>query len=116
MIRQIFEDRMVPMTLEGIDRGMRMDRAGLGRDRISANTKLIISGGQNEPRDAIAGAAWAVLSHPEVRGAVLSGSLNWSAVFAEYARWISPIGMSPREVARADTVAGVASAPERACS
>jgi cytochrome P450 len=44
-----------------------MDRAGLGRDRISANTKLIISGGQNEPRDAIAGAAWAVLSHPEVR-------------------------------------------------
>jgi hypothetical protein len=32
-----------------------MDRAGLGPDRISANTKLIISGGQNEPRDAIAG-------------------------------------------------------------
>jgi uncharacterized protein with von Willebrand factor type A (vWA) domain len=24
MIRQIFEDRMVPMTLEGIDRGMRV--------------------------------------------------------------------------------------------
>jgi cytochrome P450 len=88
-----------------------MDRAGLGRDRISANTKLIISGGQNEPRDAIAGAAWAVLSHPEVRNATRSGTLPWTAVFAEYARWISPIGMSPREVAREDTVAGVRLTP-----
>jgi cytochrome P450 len=88
-----------------------MDRAGLGRDRISANTKLIISGGQNEPRDAIAGAAWAVLNHPEVAASVLSGSLNWSDVFSEYARWISPIGMSPREIARADTVAGHALSP-----
>ena len=24
MIREIFEDRMVPMTLDGIDRGMRL--------------------------------------------------------------------------------------------
>jgi cytochrome P450 len=84
-----------------------MERAGLGPDRISANTKLIISGGQNEPRDAIAGAAWAVLSHPEVREATRDGALQWDAVFAEYARWISPIGMSPREVARPDSVAGV---------
>ena len=44
-----------------------MDQAGLGPDRLSANIKLIISGGQNEPRDAIAGAAWAVLSHDHVR-------------------------------------------------
>jgi hypothetical protein len=88
-----------------------MDRAGLGHDRISANTKLIISGGQNEPRDAIAGAVWAVLSHPKVRDAALEGDLGWDAVFAEYARWISPIGMSPREVARADTVQGIAFEP-----
>lgn len=88
-----------------------MDRAGLGPDRISANTKLIISGGQNEPRDAIAGAAWAVLTHPDVREAASQGALPWTDVFAEYARWISPIGMSPREVARADTVAGVELSP-----
>jgi cytochrome P450 len=93
-----------------------MDRAGLGPDRISANTKLIISGGQNEPRDAIAGAAWAVLSHPEVREATRDGALPWDAVFAEYARWISPIGMSPREVARPDTVAGVDLTPAPASS
>jgi hypothetical protein len=88
-----------------------MHAAGLGRDRLSANVKLIISGGQNEPRDAIAGAAWAVLCHPEVRAAILDGTLDWEAVFAEYARWISPIGMSPREVARTDRVAGHDVAP-----
>src|SRR6056297_1666147 len=84
-----------------------MHQAGLGPDRISANVKLVISGGQNEPRDAIAGAASAVLTHPEVLAALSGGSLDWTAVFSEYARWISPIGMSPREVARDDRVAGV---------
>ncbi|MBF9060851.1 cytochrome P450 [Rhodobacterales bacterium HKCCSP123] len=83
-----------------------MHEAGLGPDRLSANVKLIISGGQNEPRDAIAGAAWAVLTHPEVREATARGTLGWDAVFAEYARWMSPIGMSPREVARKGLVAG----------
>ncbi|NKX43930.1 cytochrome P450 [Roseicyclus persicicus] len=84
-----------------------MHEAGLGMDRLRANVKLIISGGQNEPRDAIAGAAWAVLTHPEVREAATTGALGWDAVFAEYARWMSPIGMSPREVARLDAVNGV---------
>jgi len=83
-----------------------MDRAGLGPDRLSANTKLIISGGQNEPRDAIAGAAWAVLRHPEVLHALRAGRLGWNAVFHEYVRWISPIGMSPREVARDAEICG----------
>jgi cytochrome P450 len=83
-----------------------MHAAGLGPDRLSANVKLIISGGQNEPRDAIAGAAWAILTHPAPRAALADRTLSWEAVFAEYARWISPIGMSPRETARADRVAG----------
>ncbi len=77
-----------------------MDEAGLPMAAIRANIKLIISGGQNEPRDAIAGAAWAVLRHPG------SAAAGWEAVFSEYARWISPIGMSPREMARDDVVAG----------
>ena len=34
--------------------------AGMAMDQVRANVKLVISGGQNEPRDAIAGAAWAV--------------------------------------------------------
>jgi cytochrome P450 len=106
-------DAMLPRLREAPDMSAIsvMDRAGLARDRISANTKLIISGGQNEPRDAIAGAAWAVLSHPAVHRAALDGRLGWDAVFAEYARWISPIGMSPREVARVDCVGGIDFAP-----
>ncbi|WP_373050818.1 hypothetical protein [Thalassovita aquimarina] len=40
-------------------------QAGIDEAQMRANVKLAISGGQNEPRDAIAGAAWALLSHPE---------------------------------------------------
>ena len=34
--------------------------AGLSEEQIRANVKLAISGGQNEPRDAIAGSIWAL--------------------------------------------------------
>ncbi|MDH3296338.1 MAG: cytochrome P450, partial [Acidimicrobiia bacterium] len=34
--------------------------AGMPLDQVRANIKLTISGGQNEPRDAIAGAVWAL--------------------------------------------------------
>ncbi|PQM67852.1 MAG: cytochrome P450, partial [Rhodobacteraceae bacterium] len=37
---------------------------GLSDEQIRANIKLAISGGQNEPRDAIAGTIWALLKHP----------------------------------------------------
>lgn len=82
-------------------------RAGLEMDSVRANIKLAISGGQNEPRDAIAGAAWALLTHPDQLALVLQGQATWRQVFEEYARWMSPIGMSPREVAQEDTVDGV---------
>lgn len=86
--------------------------AGLPLDSLRANVKLAISGGQNEPRDAIAGAAWALLAHPGQLAQVRAGAISWDQVFAEYTRWISPIGMSPRRVARADAVRGVTFAPE----
>ena len=73
--------------------------AGLADASVRANLKLAISGGQNEPRDAIAGAAWALLTHPDQLARVRAEGA-WRAAFEEYARWISPIGMSPREVAR----------------
>lgn len=84
-----------------------MYEAGLPMESIRANIKLIISGGQNEPRDAIAGAAWALLTHPEQLAWVRKGEASWGQVFDEYVRWISPIGMSPREVARADVIHGI---------
>ncbi len=42
-----------------------MLQAGMPMESVRANIKLAISGGQNEPRDAIAGTVWALLTHPE---------------------------------------------------
>jgi cytochrome P450 len=89
-----------------------MLRAGLPMGSIRANIKLIISGGQNEPRDAIAGTIWALLTHPDQLGWVQAGQATWAQAFDEYARWISPIGMSPRRVAQVDTACGVTFQPE----
>ncbi len=87
-------------------------QAGLNEASTRANVKLVISGGQNEPRDAIAGTAWALLAHPEALPRVRSGGASWAQAFEEYARLVAPIGMSPRRVARLDTVAGVTFEPE----
>lgn len=81
------------------------DAAGLPDDSLRANVKLTISGGQNEPRDAIAGAAWALLTHADQLAQVRRDT-GWHAAFLEYARWISPIGMSPRRVAQTATRLG----------
>ncbi|NOX72838.1 MAG: cytochrome P450 [Alphaproteobacteria bacterium] len=81
--------------------------AGLSDAQMRANVKLAISGGQNEPRDAIAGTIWALLSHPAQLLLVQSGQQDWLQAFEEYARWTSPIGMSPRRVAKPDTIDGI---------
>jgi len=83
-------------------------QAGLSDAATRANIKLIISGGQNEPRDAIAGAAWALLTHPDQHALIHEGKASYAQAFEEYTRWISPIGMSPRRIARANTACGVA--------
>ncbi len=81
--------------------------AGLLEADIRANIKLVISGGQNEPRDAIAGAVFALLDHPEVRAAISEGRADWADAFAEYVRLHSPIGMSPRRMTQTAQIAGV---------
>ncbi len=73
--------------------------SGMPLDQVRANIKLTISGGQNEPRDAIAGAVWALLIHPDQLALVRAGVVSWLQVFEEYCRWIAPIGMSPRRIA-----------------
>ena len=67
---------------------------------ISANVKLAISGGQNEPRDAIAGTIATLLQNPIQFEKILNGEFDWLMAFEEYARWMSPIGMSPRRIAK----------------
>ena len=85
---------------------------GQPMESVRANVKLAISGGQNEPRDAIAGCVWALLNHPEQLASVLKGGASWRQVFEEYARWISTIGMSPRRIAEPYTRSNVQFEPE----
>ena len=54
-----------------------LTRAGQALDSVRANIKLTISGGQNEPRDAIAGAAWALLEHPRALAMIRAGEATW---------------------------------------
>lgn len=85
---------------------------GMAMESVRANVKLAISGGQNEPRDAIAGTIWALLTHPEQFALVRDGAAGWGQVFEEYARWISPIGMSPRRIAKTYRLRDVEFEPE----
>lgn len=85
--------------------------AGIAMESVRANIKLVISGGQNEPRDAIAGTVWALLNHPDQLARIQTGQNTWGDAFGEYVRWISPIGMSPRIVARTDEINGITFTP-----
>lgn len=107
-------DAMIPVVDANPDHSLLSVQrlAGLGDAQVRANIKLAISGGQNEPRDAIAGAAWALLTHPGQLALVQSGRATWLQAFEEYARWISPIGMSPRRVARRHQAHGVTFEPD----
>lgn len=84
-----------------------MMEAGLPMESVRANVKLAISGGQNEPRDAVAGTVWALLTHPDQLEMAREGRVSWQQVFEEYARWIAPIGMSPRRIAQPAEYGGV---------
>jgi len=95
-------DEMIAVVTETPDASLLSVQlaAGLSMDQIRANIKLAISGGQNEPRDVIAGVVWALLSHPDQLDLILTGKATWMQAFEEYTRWQSPIGMSPREMAQ----------------
>lgn len=107
-------DGMVPVLREKPDYSLLgvMLQTDLPMESIRANVKLAISGGQNEPRDIIAGAVWALLTHPEQKRRVLEGEATWMQAFEEYARWMAPIGMSPRRVAKRYAIGDIVLEPE----
>jgi cytochrome P450 len=107
-------DDMLPVVRKAPNHSLLsvMIHGGMPEANVRHNIKLTISGGQNEPRKAIAGCVWALLTHPEQFARVRDGKVEWLQVFEEFARWISPIGMSPRRIAKAATVNGVALAPQ----
>ncbi|UFX44727.1 cytochrome P450 [Bradyrhizobium sp. 41S5] len=103
-------DDMVPVLRKTPDLSLLgvLLQTDMPMESVRANIKLAISGGQNEPRDAIAGTVWALLTHPDQLALAVSGAIPWLQVFEEYARWISPIGMSPRRIAKPWTIRDVA--------
>ena len=102
-------DEMIPVLRQSPNASilsMQLE-SGLSDGQIRANVKLAISGGQNEPRDAIAGAIWALLTHSSELEGIFNKEYSWLQAFEEFARWISPIGMSPREIAKPYSYKGV---------
>jgi hypothetical protein len=65
-----------------------MFACGMPLNSVRANLKLAISGGQNEPRDAVAGTVWASLptaiSWLESSTARSPKSEGWRRVYPEY--------------------------------
>ena len=59
-------------------------KSGLDHNQIRANIKLAISGGQNEPRDALAGTGWALLSNPNQLEMIKKSQYSWVDGFEEY--------------------------------
>lgn len=75
---------------------------------IQNNIKVIIGGGVNEPRDVFGVGAQALLQCPDALDRVVADPTLWKRVFEETARWISPIGMYPRQLTQDYEIAGVA--------
>ena len=88
------------------------NQSGMSDAQNGINIRLAISGGQNETRDAIAGTIWALLTHPTQTQKIEAGEATWMDAFEEYARWMSPIGMSPRRVTQTYDYGGVRFDPE----
>jgi cytochrome P450 len=79
----------------------------MSREEIVANTKLMLSGGLQEPRDLIALSVWALMSHPEPLAEIrVDRSLVRPAV-EETLRWAGPVGTSTRQTTCRTELAGV---------
>ncbi|WP_240691873.1 cytochrome P450 [Arthrobacter sp. CAU 1506] len=102
-------DELIPFYQQHPNASMTsaLANSGLPFDNVAANVKLTISGGMNEPQHMVTNIVWALSRHAEQRHTVLNDDSLWPAVFDETVRWLSPIGMYPRETTRATTLGGV---------
>lgn len=96
-------DELIPYYRQHPDGSMTsaLINGGLSHDSVAANVKLTISGGLNEPQHMVTNIVWALSRHPDQRRRVLDDPALWPAVFDEAVRWLSPIGMYPRQTTRA---------------
>jgi cytochrome P450 len=84
----------------------RLSATGLTSDEIVNNVRLCMSGGINEPRDAIALTIWALLTHPEALAACQADPSLWRNACEELFRWISPVATATRQTTRDVELAG----------
>lgn len=68
----------------------------LGEDEIRSNSKVMVGGGFNEPRDAVSTAVMYLLTHPDQLASVLADPSLWPRVVEEAIRMVAPIGVVPR--------------------
>jgi cytochrome P450 len=78
------------------------------REEIVANTKLMLSGGLQEPRDLIALVVWALGTNPEQLEEVRADRSLIKPAVEETLRWAGPVGTSTRQTTVATELAGVA--------
>jgi cytochrome P450 len=76
-------------------------------DEIVANTKLMLSGGLQEPRDLIALTVWALGSNPSQLEEVRADRSLVKAAVEETLRWAGPVGTSTRQTTGATELCGV---------
>jgi cytochrome P450 len=82
------------------------DGRRMPRDDIVANTKLMLSGGLQEPRDVIALVVWALGTHPTQLAEVEAERSLVKAAVEETLRWAGPVGTSTRQTTRQVELAG----------
>jgi cytochrome P450 len=79
----------------------------MSRDEIVANTKLMLSGGLQEPRDLIALTMYALGSHPDQLEEVRADRVLVKAAVEETLRWAGPVGTSTRQTTHPTELADV---------
>lgn len=81
--------------------------AGLDRDEIVNNVRLMISGGINEPRDGVGLVMFELLSRPAVAAAVAVDRSALRRVIEETFRYHSPVGTATRQATTDVELSGV---------
>jgi cytochrome P450 len=84
-----------------------VDGDRMSREEIVANTKLMLSGGLQEPRDLIALAVWALGSNAGQLEDVRADRRLVKAAVEETLRWAGPVGTSTRQTTESVELGGV---------
>jgi cytochrome P450 len=80
---------------------------GFSIEEIRANVKLFISGGLNEPKDAITSTVWGLLTHPEQLNMAKQDPTLYQNAAEEAMRLWSPLAMFPRQTTKDTTIGDV---------